>query len=215
MSEIRFLNQNIQGENLTFTDRSALFWAREKALIISDLHVGKTAHFRKYGIAVPSDILNSDLEKLEKLIIFFKAEKLIIVGDFLHAGNNSDIDIFCVWRSNFPQLEIILVRGNHDRINPEILEKACIKEMVDELCIPPFTFNHDPLVSEFKFFISGHIHPGVLMESPIQRMKFPCFAVSGNQLILPAFSSFTGLNYKTLGPNFIKIAFAKGHIFIV
>lgn len=215
MSEIRFLTKNIQGEKLIFTDRSALFWEREKALIISDLHVGKTAHFRKNGIAVPSSVLNDDLEKLEKLISFFNAEKLIIVGDFLHAGNNSDIDIFCDWRSKFHQLEIILIKGNHDRINPEILEKACIKEMVEELFIPPFTFIHEPLISENKFCISGHIHPGVLLESPIQRMKFPCYAVSGNQLILPAFSRFTGLDYKTLGRNFIKIAFAKGHIFEV
>lgn len=215
MSDIRILTKIINGERLVFTDRSALFWEREKALIISDLHVGKTAHFRKNGIAVPSNILNDDLRKLGQLIQVFKAEKLIVVGDFLHAGNNSDIDIFCGWRSKFPDLQIVLVKGNHDRISEDILQKACIKEMVDKLFISPFTFIHEPEVLTNIFCISGHIHPGVLLEGKVQRMKFPCFAVSDNQLILPAFSKFTGLDYKTLNQNFIKIAFAKGHIFEV
>lgn len=215
MPEIRTLTKNIKGENLIFTDQSALFWEREKAVIISDLHVGKTAHFRKNGIAVPSNILNDDLEKLKSSILNFQAKKLIIVGDFLHAGNNSDIDIFCDWRGQFPDLEITLVKGNHDRINPQILQKACIKEMVDELFMSPFTFIHEPSVSEDRFCISGHIHPGVLLEGKIQRLKFPCYAISQNQLVLPAFSKFTGLDYKTLGQNFVKIAFAKGHIFEV
>ena len=31
-----------------------MFWEEEKALIVSDLHFGKTGHFRKSGIAVPA-----------------------------------------------------------------------------------------------------------------------------------------------------------------
>ena len=40
-------NITIQNEIFTLTNQRALFWGKEKALIFSDLHIGKTAHFRK------------------------------------------------------------------------------------------------------------------------------------------------------------------------
>ena len=43
--------------------------------------------------------------------------------------------------------------------------------------------------------IGGHIHPGVtLIAQNRQKLKFPCYLVSENQIILPAFSQFTGLD---------------------
>ncbi len=216
--ELNILKKSIEilGEKLLFTNQRALFWEREKTLIISDLHVGKTAHFRKNGIAIPSNILNEDLLRLEQLIQQFQTKKLIIVGDFLHAGNNSDLDIFCDWRKCFQTLKIILVKGNHDRISNQFLQENCIDFFENKLEIPPFTFIHEPENSEGKFCISGHIHPGVLMkQKKIQSIKLPCFAYSENQLILPAFSEFTGLDFKTLVDNFVKIAFNKDLIFEV
>ncbi|HEY4936402.1 MAG TPA: metallophosphoesterase, partial [Puia sp.] len=45
------------------TDRT-MFWEEEKALIVSDLHFGKTGHFRKSGIAVPPSVFKEDLQRL-------------------------------------------------------------------------------------------------------------------------------------------------------
>ena len=53
---IQVLIKEIEGEILTFTNARALYWKKENALIISDLHVGKSAHFRKNGIAIPAGI---------------------------------------------------------------------------------------------------------------------------------------------------------------
>ena len=47
----------LQGEELILTNKRAMYWAAQKALILSDLHVGKTAHFRKHGIPIPDEIL--------------------------------------------------------------------------------------------------------------------------------------------------------------
>ena len=56
-------------------------------------------------------------------------------------------------------------------------------------------FSHEALDSLQKSQIGGHIHPGVtLMAQNRQKLKFPCFLVSENQIILPAFSQFTGLD---------------------
>ena len=88
----------IKDDIFTLTNQRALFWKKEKALIFSDLHIGKTAHFRKNGIALANHIMKNDLERLSILIENFQPEKFIIVGDLLLAGNNSDVDEFCTWQ---------------------------------------------------------------------------------------------------------------------
>ena len=95
-------NINIQNEVFTLTNQRALFWKKEKALILSDLHIGKTAHFRKNGIALSDHIFDNDLQRLSVLIEYFKPEKFILVGDLLHAGDNSGVDKFCEWKNQFP-----------------------------------------------------------------------------------------------------------------
>ncbi|MBU4538479.1 MAG: ligase-associated DNA damage response endonuclease PdeM [Weeksellaceae bacterium] len=211
---IKILEKTIQQEKLIFTNQKAIYWEREKILIISDLHVGKSAHFRKSGIAISSQVLHDDLEILETLIDFFEVNHVLIVGDLFHAGHNSDLEIFCDWRNRFPDLKITLIKGNHDRIAPKFYEEYCIDVVEKSLQIPPFTFVHEPENSGEGFTVSGHIHPGVVFQGKArQAVKLPCFAVSENQLILPAFSKFTGLDTKTLKGNFKKIAFTKGIIF--
>lgn len=211
---IKTLEKTIKNEKIIFTNQKAMFWGRENALIISDLHVGKSAHFRKSGIAVSSQILLDDLEVLEGLILSFKARHVIIVGDLFHAGHNSDLQIFCDWRNRFPDLKITLIKGNHDRIQKKFYEEYCIDIVEDTLEIPPFSFVHEPQDSPVGFSISGHIHPGVVFQGKArQTVKLPCYAVSENQLVLPAFSKFTGLDTRSLRGNFKKIAFTKGIIF--
>ena len=211
---IKTLEKTIRNERLIFSNQRAVFWEREKTLILSDLHVGKSAHFRKSGIAVSSQILLDDLEVLENVISYFNAEKILIVGDLFHAGHNSDLEIFCDWRNRFPGLKIVLIKGNHDRIQQKFYNDFCIDVIENALEIAPFTFVHEPQNSGENFTICGHIHPGVIFKGKArQAIKLPCFAISENQLILPAFSKFTGLDTKTLKENFRKIAFTKGIIF--
>ena len=69
----------IKNEELILTNQRALYWQREDALILSDVHIGKIAHFRKHGIPMPDDVLQEDLERLKQLILHFGAETLLIV----------------------------------------------------------------------------------------------------------------------------------------
>lgn len=211
---IKTLEKTIRNEKVVFTNQRSLYWESKKTLVISDLHVGKSAHFRKSGIPVSSQILHDDLLVLENLLAFFDVNHVLIVGDLFHAGHNSDLDIFCEWRNRFPQLKITLIKGNHDRISPKFYEDYCIDVVEKSLEIFPFTFVHEPESVHDIFTISGHIHPGVIVHGKArQKIKLPCFAVSENQLILPAFSKFTGLDTKTLSADFKNIAFTEGIIF--
>ncbi|HCN50317.1 MAG TPA: ligase-associated DNA damage response endonuclease PdeM [Chryseobacterium sp.] len=189
---------SIQNEIFILTNQRAAFREQGKALILSDLHIGKTAHFRKNGIALSNHIMKNDLQRLSALIEYFQPDKFIVVGDLLHAGDNSDVDEFCTWKSQYPDLQFYLIEGNHDRISASLEKKLCLDFKADLLEIDGFIFIHDfePIKSGFQ--ITGHIHPGIVLHSAIKSIRLPCFALSDNQLLLPAFSKFTGLDTKNL-----------------
>jgi len=191
-------NITISNEVFTLTNQRAAFWKREKALILSDLHIGKTAHFRKNGIALANHIMKSDLERLSALIAYFNPDKFIIVGDLLHAGDNSDVDEFCRWRNQYPDLLFYLIEGNHDRITEALERKLCLNFRAELLQIDDFIFIHDFDKTRSGFQITGHIHPGVILNSSVESFRLPCFVQTSGQLLLPAFSEFTGLDTKNI-----------------
>lgn len=186
---------SVRNHHFILTNQRALFWKDERSLIISDLHLGKTAHFRKNGIALPDNMIHQDLQRLSYIIEFYKAEKLIIVGDFIHAGKNSEFEIFKSWKLKHPNLEIILIKGNHDRISEKYFYDLSISSIHAIYMQKNLAFSHENTEIEKHFVISGHLHPGVRMKTPTKKyLKFPCYIVHDNYLVLPAFSSFTGLD---------------------
>jgi len=127
---------NLLNQDLLLLPQKAIFWQQEKALIAADVHLGKVGHFRKAGIAVPRDMEQNDLAILSDLIFEHKPEKIIFLGDFFHSDMNSDWDWFILWRSQFPKLEIILIRGNHDIIDDKYYNRLNIV-LHDQLLVGP------------------------------------------------------------------------------
>ena len=58
------LSHIVSGEHFILSNERTLFWESERTLIIADLHVGKTGHFRKAGIGVPAGVYKDDLHRL-------------------------------------------------------------------------------------------------------------------------------------------------------
>jgi DNA ligase-associated metallophosphoesterase len=202
-----------KGEVLTLTNQRVLFWAKEQALILSDLHVGKSATFRKHGIPISRKVLEDDLAKLSALIEHFQAQKLIVVGDLFHAEYNKDISYFKDWLGQ-NQITIELIAGNHDRHSERFYEELGLKVYSKEKISDVIRFVHDETApAENYFTISGHTHPGVLIKGKgRQYIKLPCFQVTEHQLILPAFSKFTGLNTNNLPDNCTCYGFTETSI---
>lgn len=203
----------IKNEKFTLTNQRVLFWEKHQLLILSDLHIGKTAHFRKNGIPIPKNILQKDLEKLEKLIFYFSAKQVLINGDLLHAGDNSDVDYFCDWKAQFSDVKFHLVEGNHDKISKNLQEKLCLHSVQNILEKDDFCLIHEfnPQISTFQ--ITGHIHPGISIKSAVKSFRLPCFMLTENQLLLPAFSEFTGLDTKNISKKAHFFAFTENEIY--
>jgi len=187
---------NCKGEILELSKDRAIYWASKKMLIISDLHIGKGAHFRKAGIPVPATVNETDLDKLDKLLLDFSPEILLVTGDMFHAHMNSEVENFKLWRSQYPELRLILIKGNHDLLKPADYDGLSIEVYPEELLYFPFRFVHDqPRVFDEYYNITGHIHPGITIYGKArQHLKLPCFYFGKTCAILPAFSVFTGLS---------------------
>jgi DNA ligase-associated metallophosphoesterase len=185
----------IHDQNLWLSSQRSIFWEEEKALIVSDLHFGKTGHFRKSGIAVPQSVYKEDLQRLVSLLDFFKPQQLIVVGDFFHSHANIELDWFKKWREDFASLKIILVKGNHDILKDGWYKKTGIEVIEKELQLNSFLFTHDKCEDHKNIYtFCGHIHPGIYLQGlGKQSLHFPCFYFANDHCILPAFSRFTGV----------------------
>lgn len=189
------LLHKIHNQNLWLSAQRSIFWEEEKALIVSDLHFGKTGHFRKAGIAIPQTIYKEDLQRLVDLIHHFKPTQLIVVGDFFHSHANTELDLFKKWRADFSYLKITLVKGNHDILKDSWYAASAIDLIEKEWQINSFLFTHDKC-KEYKdvYTFCGHIHPGIVLYGlGKQALRLPCFYFGENHCILPAFSRFTGI----------------------
>jgi uncharacterized protein len=188
------LLHTILDQHLWLTAQRSIFWEEQKALIVSDLHFGKTGHFRKSGIPIPQTIYKEDLQRLISLLNYFKPAQLIVVGDFFHSHENTELDLFKRWRNDFPDLKIVLVRGNHDILKDSWYKEADIEVIEKELLKRPFLFMHDRCTDRDDVYtFCGHIHPGIYLHGlGRQGLRLPCFYFAKDHCILPAFSRFTG-----------------------
>ena len=190
---------NIRDQALGLRSDKTVFWEQEKLLIVSDLHIGKVMHFRRAGFAVPLESANSNLERLSFVLLNSDIEKVIFLGDLYHSTENNETIIFWEMIRKFPNIEFVLIKGNHDVHNTRHFEKKGM-HVFDELNLGPFCFTHEPKKKPDSLMnIAGHLHPAVQLRGKARSfLRLPCFYFNAWQGIIPAFGSFTGLS--TLSP---------------
>jgi DNA ligase-associated metallophosphoesterase len=190
----------IHGQTLWVSPERSLFWEEENTLIIADMHLGKSGHFRKAGIAIPQTVYKADLQRLISQLYLFKVDRLIIAGDLTHSSMNKELDLFIKWRKDFSLLHIDLVKGNHDILDDSWYDEAGISISARQLQAGPFVFLHDlkhhPQLDDTHkslYAFTGHMHPGINIRGQgRQSLSFPCFYFAKEFCVLPAFSRFTG-----------------------
>lgn len=212
---------HLHAETLWLCAERCIYWEEEQALILSDLHFGKTGHFRKSGIAVPQNVFKEDLQRLFAQIQFYKPGKLFIVGDLFHSYANKEMDLFLKWRNDISAIEILLIKGNHDILAKKFYENAGIKTTDDLLSVKNFCFTHDighhcNNGSKNNYTFSGHIHPGIHIHGLArQSLQFACFYFGETYAVLPAFSRFTGFSKIKIKENDKVFAIVNNNIISV
>lgn len=187
----------VANERVELLADRALHWPRARTLFVADVHFGKGAAFRAGGVPLPRGATANDLARLTRLIQWTAATRLVVLGDFFHArtGRVPALDArFTAWREGHAQVEILLVRGNHDRHAgdpPPHWGVACV---ADPFALPPFIGCHEPCTPPTGYALCGHVHPGVWIHGQgEQSARLPCFVLGPRRAILPAFGRLTGL----------------------
>ena len=192
----------IRGKEFLLDHRRAVYVKDDHRLILADLHIGKSSHFRKAGYSLPSYSFKSDLDRLMELYHTYQPREILILGDLYHSDFNEE---FITWHHEVSKRissQFHLIVGNHDRLTMkrnELLKDFAINDTYEE---GTFFYSHYPTEKDGLLNVCGHIHPGVRLQgSGQQRMKIACFWLSSDQLVLPAFSELTGLGVIKPDPN--------------
>ena len=185
----------VAGERLLLLPQKAVFWPRLKLLAIADIHFGKAAAFRAFGIPVPHGTTNENLDALDALIAVTGADHVLFLGDFLHARAShaaATQAAMLAWRLRNPELVLTLVRGNHDKHAGDPPASLAI-DLVDEpYTLGPLSFCHHPDLDAPGYVLAGHIHPVYVLATRFDALRLPCFVAGPRRMILPSFGSFTG-----------------------
>jgi len=186
----------VAGETLVLLPERAVCWPRMHTLFIADAHFGKAASFRALGVPVPRGTTLEGVTRVDALLARTHARRIVFLGDFLHARQGrapATLAQLQEWRERHGDVEMMLVRGNHDRHAgdpPAELRIECVDEPHLEAA---FVLAHHPQQSRHGYVLAGHIHPAArLTGRGRQRASLPCYWFGEGCGVLPSFGDFTG-----------------------
>ena len=188
------------GEELVLTEGRAVYWPRERALLVADLHLEKASFFARTGQFLPPYDSRETLERLAQEIRRTDARRVITLGDNFH--DSAGVDrlephaagmLAALTRAT----DWVWITGNHD---PELKRKLG-GTLADEVELGGFALRHIAKRGETRPELSGHFHPRLQVTVRQRRIRRPCAVVSAIaegddtgccRMILPAFGALTG-----------------------
>lgn len=186
------------GAALRALSTGALFWPSESLLVVSDLHLGKSARLSAVGGAqLPPYDTQDTLMRLEQDLAMTGARSVICLGDSFDAPGLdaclpeeealwiARLQAGCTW---------IWIEGNHD---PGPVSLGGTHRA--EARLGPLTFRHiaSPAATGE---VSGHYHPKARIVARGRSLTHPCFLYDARRLILPAYGTYTGGLYCDQAP---------------
>ena len=197
MSASNFCSVEVGGHSLHLLPERAVFLPDSATLLIADAHIGKAVSFRALGVPVPAGTTTENLNLLSNLVARHHAERIIFLGDFLHSARSHALATTAAvskWREAHPNLQLSLVRGNHDDRAGDPSAHLRIDVVDEPLMLGSLALCHHPQEVAGAYVLAGHIHPCVkLAGRGRDRLRLPCFWLGPHVGVLPAFGAFTGM----------------------
>ncbi len=184
------------GDEFVLTNSRALFWPRENALLVADLHLEKASFYARHGQLLPPYDSRETLERLAYALRETGARRVYTLGDNFHdsAGSqrlepHAEGMLAALTRAT----DWVWITGNHD---PE-MEARHGGTMAEELEVAGMVLRHMARRGETRPELSGHFHPRVQVKVHHRHIRRPCAVVAHNgersgRMILPAFGALTG-----------------------
>ncbi|WP_369026022.1 ligase-associated DNA damage response endonuclease PdeM [Qipengyuania sp. RANM35] len=187
-------------EEWFLTEGRALYWPRERALLVADLHLEKGSFFARHGQMVPPYDSRETLERVALAIRETGARRVITLGDNFHDSDGSarlEPHAAGMLDALTSAVDWLWITGNHD---PH-METRCGGTLAEEIEIGGVILRHQAKRGETRPELSGHYHPRLQVKVRDRSIRRPCAVVSANEgadgrpsgrMILPAFGAYTG-----------------------
>jgi putative SbcD/Mre11-related phosphoesterase len=176
------------------TSEMCLHLPKERTVVAADLHIGYESALESEGIHIPRIQTKTIKESLHRIIEKYEPDRLVILGDLKHEFSRNlgqeMRDVRSVLDSVSQQVEVVLVKGNHDNYIENIVSKIEIP-VVPKYHAAGLTFVHGHQPCEERPLVMGHEHPSVKIVDRVGAyLKMPCFVHLKREgiLVLPAFS---------------------------
>jgi uncharacterized protein len=161
------------GADLIARPSGALWWPKWRALIVADLHLGKSERMaRRGGPLLPPFEGEETLARLQGEIGTLSPRVTFLLGDTFD-DDASTSDVLDPLRL---RTDLHLLSGNHDRASgtPCLrLDGIALRHQADPDDVPD---------------LSGHFHPKLTVAG----RRYRAFLIGQDHLILPAFGTYTG-----------------------
>ncbi|MCB2058042.1 MAG: ligase-associated DNA damage response endonuclease PdeM [Novosphingobium sp.] len=177
------------GEELCFVDGRALFWPRENALLVADLHLEKASFFARFGQMLPPYDSRETLERVAGAIRTTGARRVFCLGDNFHDSDGAlrlDSHAAGMLDALARATDWVWIAGNHDQGQVPAGTAAA------ELDVAGLILRHEALPGEIRPELSGHYHPKLRIAVRGRAISRPCAVASERKLVLPAFGALTG-----------------------
>jgi DNA ligase-associated metallophosphoesterase len=177
------------GEDFALVAGRALYWTRERALLVADLHLEKASFFARFGQLLPPYDSRETLERVAHAIGATGARRVFCLGDNFHdRGGAERLEPHAAGMLDAltRAVDWVWITGNHDRgVVPG-------GQALDEVEIAGLLLRHEARRGETRPELSGHFHPRLQLTLHGRRIVRPCAVASESRLILPAFGALTG-----------------------
>lgn len=171
------------------TAAGALFWPRENALLVADLHLEKASFFAAHGQPLPPYDSRETLGRIAAALRETGARRVFCLGDSFHDRHGPgriEPHAAGMLAALTRATEWVWITGNHDAA------AALAGTSVGELTVAGVILRHEARPGESAPEISGHFHPKLRLSLRGRRIARPCAVRSETRLVLPAFGALTG-----------------------
>lgn len=188
----------LAGERLVPLPERALWLPEHGTLLVADAHIGKAVSFRRLGVPVPEATTAGTLARLDQALARTQAGRVVFLGDLLHsarAHSPATLQAVQAWRERHRRLELLLVRGNHDRHAGDPPADWGVRAVDEPHRLGGLALRHHPEADPGAYVLAGHVHPCVTLGGRAHdRLRLPCFHFGPDVGLLPAFGEFTGMH---------------------
>ncbi len=174
------------GQELRLVAARALYWPREQALLVADLHLEKASLFASRGQMLPPYDSRETLDRLAQAIGETGARRVFCLGDNFHDRDGAGrLEPYAagMLAALMRATDWLWIDGNHDTGSHDAASALEVGGLV---------LRHRALPGETRPELSGHFHPKLAISARGRRIARPCAVASEQRMILPAFGALTG-----------------------